>query len=810
MELRVERMERLGLGHLSLDRPSGTLSSGEAQRLQLASQLTAGLGRQLIAFDEPTLGLHPSGQEGMRAVLDELLELGNTLLVVEHDPDMVRHADYLVRMGPGAGSEGGRVVESGPLEASDEAEGPLGPPPVRKVERRGGRGRLRLRGATLHNLKETDLDVRLGAFNVVCGPSGAGKSSLVFGTLLPALAGEGRELCRELEGAPKGRVQAVDARPIGRTPRSTPATWSGLFDLVRKRFAAEPLAVERGWGAGRFSYNNKDGRCSVCDGLGFRRIGLHLMEDVELDCPACGGGRYAAETLEVKHRGRDVAEVLGMTVREAVAFFEGDEPIHAICRAMDELGLGYLGLGHASNRLSRGEAQRVKLATLLGTAGAKESVLLLDEPDRGLHPSDVELLLRSIDALVEAGHTVVAISHHRHLWAAADVLTEVEDGVATDDVEPELAPLGGTRGLRERPAPPSEIRLEGVRTNNLRGVDVAIPHERLTVIAGVSGSGKSSLAFDTLGAEAWRRYAESLPFQVRRFLRRAPKPELESATGLGPTLALRQGQARAGQRSTVATQSGIGPLLRLLWSRAGQPGGLSAAHFSTEQVLGACPSCEGRGVVDRCDPDRLVTHPDLPFAAGALKGTRPGKYFSEAGAQYEATLRAALEAELGLLSELEGPWQELSERAREIALFGAGGRVFQVEWSYQRGARSGKHEFEGPWEGLAFLVEREARRRAGSQKAAEWRVPLVDVACEVCGGSGLKEEVASVRVGELTLPEALGRTVEELAPALAGCELGAEGEAVRDALLPEIQGRLEDLAKLGLGHLALDRRSQTL
>ena len=810
LELRVERMERLGLGHLSLDRPSGTLSSGEAQRLQLASQLTAGLGRQLIAFDEPTLGLHPSGQEGMRAVLDELLELGNTLLVVEHDPDMVRHADYLVRMGPGAGSEGGRVVESGPIEASDAAEGPLGPPPVRKVERREGRGRLRLRGATLHNLKVTDLDVRLGAFNVVCGPSGAGKSSLVFGTLLPALAGEGSELYQELEGAPKGKVQAVDARPIGRTPRSSPATWSGLFDLVRKRFAAEPLAVERGWGAGRFSYNNKEGRCPVCEGLGFRRIGLHLMEDVELDCPACGGGRYAAETLEVKHRGRDIAEVLGMTVREAVAFFEGDEPIHAICRAMDELGLGYLGLGHASNRLSRGEAQRVKLATLLGTPGAKESVLLLDEPDRGLHPSDVELLLGSIDALVEAGHTVVAISHHRHLWAAADVLTEVVEGVASDDVEPELAPMSGTRGQRKRQAPPSEIRLEGVRTNNLRGVDVAIPHERLTVIAGVSGSGKSSLAFDTLSAEAWRRYAESLPFQVRRFLRRAPKPELESATGLGPTLALRQGQARAGQRSTVATQSGIGPLLRLLWSRAGRPGGLSAAHFSTEQALGACPACEGRAVVDRCDPDRLVTHPELPFAAGALKGTRPGKYFSEAGAQYEATLLAALEAELGDASELEGPWQELSERAREIALFGAGERVFQVEWTYKRGARSGKHEFEGPWEGLAFLVEREARRRAGSQKAAEWRVPLVDVACEVCGGSGLKEEVASVRVGELTLPAALGLTVEELAPALAGCELGVEGEAVRDALLPEIQGRLEDLAKLGLGHLALDRRSQTL
>lgn len=814
IELRLERMERLGLGHLALDRPSGTLSSGEGQRLQLAAQLTAGLGRQLIAFDEPTLGLHPSGQEGMRAILDELRELGNTLLVVEHDPDMVRHADHLVRLGPGAGSEGGEIVASGPVEASDGEEGPLGSPPTRKGNRREGRGHLRLRGANLHNLADTDLDVRLSTFHVVCGPSGAGKSSLVFGTLLPALQGEREELYRELEGAPRGTVQAVDARPIGRTPRSTPATWSGLFDLVRKRFAAEPLAIERGFAAGRFSYNNKEGRCSTCDGLGFRRIGLHLMEDVELDCPSCGGGRYAAETLEVTHRGKNIAEVLGMSVREACAFFEGDEAIHGLCQAMEELGLGYLVLGHASNRLSRGEAQRVKLATLLGTRDAKESLLLLDEPDRGLHPSDVELLLRSIDALVDAGHTVVAISHHRHLWAAADVVTEVVDGVATDDVEPDLAPLSGARGQRERQEPPSEIRLEGVRTHNLQGVDVTIPHEQLTVVAGVSGSGKTSLAFDTLAAEAWYRYAESLPFQVRRFLRRAPRPELEEASGLGPTLALRQGQARAGQRSTVATQSEVGPLLRLLWARAGrldgEPTGWSASHFSTEQALGACPACEGRSVVARCDPARLVTHPDLPFAGGALKGTRPGRYFSEAGAQYEATLRAALEAELGNASELEGAWSELSDRAREIALKGSGERVFMVEWTFQRGQRSGTHQFEGPWEGLLFLVEREARRRAGSQKAAEWRTPLIDVPCTTCAGAGLNAEAARVRLGELTLPQALALPALELGPALAALDLDTQDDSVRNALLPEIRARLDDLVTLALGHLTLDRPSRTL
>ncbi|MEM7307077.1 MAG: AAA family ATPase [Planctomycetota bacterium] len=805
---RLERMERLGLGHLSLDRASDTLSGGEAQRLRLAAQLTAGLGRMLVALDEPTLGLHPSGQEGMRTILDELRALGNTLLVVEHDPDLVRQADHLVRLGPGAGTSGGEVVESGALAAG--ADDPLGRAPERKQAPRSGGGVLALRGATLHNLQGADLLVRLGALNVVVGPSGAGKSSLVFGTLLPALRAEPGGPFDALEGAPAAGVEAVDARPIGRTPRSTPATWSGLFDLVRRRFAAEPEAVQRGFKAGRFSYNNKEGRCPACEGLGFRRVGLHLLEDVELDCDACGGGRYAPETLAVRVRGLNIAEVLALTVREACEYFAGDAPLEALVRAMDELGLGYLCLGHASNRLSRGEAQRVKLATLLGTRDASPSLLLLDEPDRGLHPGDVALLLRALDALVDAGHTVVAISHHRHLWAAADVVTELEAGRARDAVEPDLAPLGPVRGARELPEPPPAIRLRGVRTHNLAGVDVDVPHGRWTAIAGVSGSGKSSLAFDTLAAEAWHRFSESLPFQVRRYVRRQPRPPLESAAGLGPTLALRQGQARAGERSTVATQSELGPLLRLLYSRAGTladaPCGLSAAHFSTEQSLGACPACEGRGVVARCDPDLLVTDPSLPVAGGALSGTRPGRFFSEPDGQHVATLRAAL----GPDADLGRPWAELDDETRRIALHGAGDAVFDVRWDFQRGQRSGRHEFRGPWEGLCALVEREARRRAGAKSADEWRAPLVDVACAACGGGGLAPDPAAVVVGGRTLGELQALPLAAVLPALEAVEVEPWQRAVLDALLPELRGRLDDLAALGLGHLSLGRRSRTL
>ncbi|MCH9687093.1 MAG: hypothetical protein K0V04_37000 [Deltaproteobacteria bacterium] len=801
---RLQRMQRLGLGHLSLDRESTTLSGGEAQRLRLAAQLSAGLSRMLFALDEPTLGLHPGRQPGMAAVLDELVTRGNTLMVVEHDPDMVRYADRLVQLGPGAGPEGGRLVFDGPLPAD-----PLGPPPVPRQGPPRGADPIVLRGATLHNLQRAELVVHRGAFTVVLGPSGAGKSSLVFGTLLPALEGRRGGPHASIDGIPGDAVGALDARPIGRTPRSTPATWSGLFDLVRKRFAATDQARERGWKAGRFSYNNREGRCPDCEGLGVQRIGLHLMADAETRCGVCAGGRYAPQTLEVTLRGRTIADVLAMTLREARTWFADDPPIASLCTAMDELGLGHLKLGQSSNTLSRGESQRVKLATLLGKPTSDPRVLLLDEPDRGLHPEDVGRLLRSIDALVEAGHTVLAISHHRHLWAAADHLVEVRDGVArpnpTLDWE-RLSTVGAPRAPAQAAA---EIHLHGVRTHTLANLDVRIPHDRLTVLAGVSGSGKTSLAFDTLASEAWHRFSESLPFQVRRFVRRMPRPDLDHADGLGPTLTLRQGHARAGRRSTVATQSELGPLLRLLWSRAGRVDGqrctMTAEHFSPDRPLGACPSCEGMGTVARCDPERLVTDPTRALTDGALDGTRPGRFFGEPDGQYIATIRAVLPK-----ADLDRPWRTLPESTRRVVLHGAGERTVSVKWKFQRGARSGEHTFEGTWDGLCALVERESRRRAKSKQAAAWAEPLRDAPCDACEGRRLRPAVAEMRVGSHSLPDLMALPLHQVEAALVGIPADASQRAVLDAVLPELTARLRELTGLGLGHLTLHRRTQTL
>ncbi|MCR9159187.1 MAG: AAA family ATPase [Nannocystaceae bacterium] len=800
---RLARMQALSLGHLSLARTTDSLSGGEAQRLQLATLLGTGLGGMLVALDEPTLGLHPEARPGMRDTLDAVLAMGNTLVVVEHDPAMVRHADRVIALGPGAGSEGGRLVDV------DDPRAPLGPPPTPRARTRAARGTLTLRGASLHNLQDADLHVELGCFNVVLGPSGAGKSSLVFGTLLPAVTGTRGGPFRRLEGLEHTAVAAVDARPIGRTPRSTPATWTGLFDRVRRAFAATPEAKAAKLGATAFSYNNKAGRCPQCEGLGVERLGLHLLEDVERPCGACGGGRYAPTVLDVQLRGKSIADVLSMTVHEAVEYFEPDPLAHALCAAMQTLGLGYLPLGHGSHQLSRGEAQRVKLATLLGRADAQPSLLLLDEPDRGLHPLDIERLLGAIDAIVDAGHTVLAISHHRHVWAAADVRTEVREGVATHDV-PFVAEDDGAPTAHRRPvSPPQAIRLRGVTTHTLANIDVDLPHRQLIAVAGVSGSGKSSLVFDTLVAEAWHRFSESLPFSVRRHVRRQARPELARAEGLTPVLALRPGGARASRRSTVATQAEVGPLLRLLWSRGGEPSGFSAEHFSTDRPLGACPACAGLGLIPRCDPSALVTEPSAPLSGGAMAGTKPGTFFSAADDQHVATLRAALRAR-GLSDDLEGPWSSLAAPVREIALHGAGEQTFSVQWSYKRGKRAGTHTFEGPWLGLCRLVEREAKRRAKRKDAQAWAAPLIDAPCSGCGGTGLRPEVARVSLGGLELPDVLALRADAVLPTLDAAELSGRARAAYDALRPELATRLEAVAALGLGHLALSRRSPTL
>ncbi|MFF2629965.1 ATP-binding cassette domain-containing protein [Kitasatospora griseola] len=427
---RLAALRRLGLGYLSLDRAAPTLSTGELQRLRLATQLRSGLFGVVYVLDEPSAGLHPADTEALREVLAELRAAGNSVFVVEHDMAVVRGADWLVDVGPGAGAGGGRVLYSGPVDglrdvaASATRRFLFAPPAAPPARGRTPSGVLRLRGVTRHNLHDVDVDVPLGVLTAVTGVSGAGKSTLL-GAAADAAAAD----------PSVGRVVTVDQTPLGRTPRSNLATYTGLLDVVRKLFAATDEARRRGYDAGRFSFNVASGRCPTCEGAGAIEVELLFLPTAWNPCPDCHGSRYNPQTLEIAYRGATIADVLALTV-DAAAPFLADVPAAArVLTVLQQVGLGYLRLGQPAPELSGGEAQRVKLAAELHHARRDRTLYLLDEPTTGLHPADSEVLTAQLHRLVDAGATVLLAEHHLPLLATADHLVD-------------LGPFGGADGGR--------------------------------------------------------------------------------------------------------------------------------------------------------------------------------------------------------------------------------------------------------------------------------------------------------------------------------------------------------------------------
>ncbi|MFF3984501.1 ATP-binding cassette domain-containing protein [Streptomyces sp. NPDC001601] len=438
---RIAPVTELGLGYLSLDRATPTLSAGELQRLRLATQLRSGLFGVVYVLDEPSAGLHPADTEALLTVLKRLKAAGNSVFVVEHHLDVVRAADWLVDVGPRAGEHGGEVLHSGPVaELAGVAESATArylfardPVPARAPRPAGGW--LTVGPVTRHNLRGVTARFPLGVLTAVTGVSGSGKS-----TLIGAITGEPAEV---------GRLVAVDQKPIGRTPRSNLATYTGLFDVVRKVFAATGQARERGYGVGRFSFNVAGGRCETCQGEGFVSVELLFLPSTYAPCPDCGGARYNPETLEVTYRGRNIAEVLDLTVAGAAELFADTPAAVRSLAALLDVGLGYLRLGQPATELSGGEAQRIKLAGELQRGRRGHSLYLLDEPTTGLHPADVEVLMRQLHGLVDAGHTVVVVEHDMAVVADADWVID-------------LGPGGGDKGGRIVAAgPPAEVARAG-------------------------------------------------------------------------------------------------------------------------------------------------------------------------------------------------------------------------------------------------------------------------------------------------------------------------------------------------------------
>jgi excinuclease ABC subunit A len=457
---RLDVLLDLGLGYLSLDRSTPTLSPGELQRLRLATQVRSNLFGVVYVLDEPSAGLHPADTEALLGALDRLKASGNSLFVVEHDLDVIRRADWIVDVGPAAGEEGGRILYSGVPEGLREIGGSQTAAHLFADDHAPARtprqpsGWLRLEGVTRNNLHGLDVEIPLGVLTTVTGVSGSGKSSLVSQALVELVgehlghdvsagdAEEGEELSRDASAPSGGRIAEgidaikrlvrVDQKPIGRTPRSNLATYTGLFDHVRRLFAATKAARARHYDAGRFSFNVAKGRCETCEGEGFVMVELLFLASVYSPCPTCHGSRYNAKTLEIEYRGRNIAQVLGLTVDAAAEFFADELPVRRSLDVLREVGLGYIRLGQPATELSGGEAQRIKLATELQRMQRGNTLYVLDEPTTGLHPADVVKLLAQLDRLVGAGNTVILVEHEMRVVAASDWVIDIGPGAGEE------------------------------------------------------------------------------------------------------------------------------------------------------------------------------------------------------------------------------------------------------------------------------------------------------------------------------------------------------------------------------------------
>jgi excinuclease ABC subunit A len=617
---RLRYLRDVGLGYLTLDRQSRTLSGGEVQRVALASALGSSLVNTLYVLDEPSIGLHPRDNHRLIRILKGLRNLSNTVVVVEHDPEIIRESDSLLDLGPNAGERGGEVMYFGPtagVNGSLTGQYLKGLRRIPMADRRRKPQKnkwLTVKGAAENNLNHIDVRIPLGLFVCLTGVSGSGKSTLAEEILYKA--------AKRALGDPQGRpglhkavtglkhiddVVLVDQRPIGRTPRANALTYTKALDPVRRLLAGTADARAKGFGPGYFSFNIAGGRCDTCSGDGFEKVEMQFLSDVFITCPDCRGRRFKQKVLDVYYNGQNIYDILTMTVDRALEFFSDQQKVVNALKPLSEVGLGYIRLGQPINTMSGGEAQRLKLSRYvkIGSQITAHTLFIFDEPTTGLHFDDIGILLAALQRLVNCGNTVLVIEHNMDVVKTADWVIDLgpEGGDDGGDIvaagTPEeiskfdkshtghflsayLENSGRLKRRKEKAGRAAEslpgfdipqlsnaIALKGAREHNLKDLDLTVPQNELVVLTGVSGSGKSTLAFDILFAEGQRRYLESLAPYVRQYMKILERPDVDLVTGLAPTVAIEQRISYASSRSTVATLTEIYHFLRLLYSKLG-------------------------------------------------------------------------------------------------------------------------------------------------------------------------------------------------------------------------------------------------
>ena len=905
----------VGLHYLTLDRTAPTLSGGESQRIRLASQIGAGLRGVVYVLDEPSIGLHPRDNQHLLTTLKHLRDQGNTVIVVEHDEDTMWAGDMIVDFGPGPGIKGGEIAAIGTPQEVAKSSNALTAQYLRgeqqievPTERRSTRNQwIEVCGARHNNLKDVDVQVPLGVFTCVTGVSGSGKSSLINDILYEALArdlmkahaqpGE-YNLIRVITTEEKSssdqtqgifsapidevidKVIDIDQSPIGRTPRSNPATYTKVFDQIRALYAEMSEAKLRGYKPGRFSFNVKGGRCEACEGNGSKRIEMHFIADVWVKCNICQGKRYNDETLQVEYRGANISDVLNMDVQEALEHFANVPKIAKILQTLHDVGLDYIKLGQPAPTLSGGEAQRIKLARELAKRSTGKTLYILDEPTTGLHFDDVKKLLEVLHQLVDVGNTVVVIEHNLEVVKTADYLIDLgpeggEEGgyvVATGTPEEVAAAEESYTGIALQPALEPKrleepaigntqyathstphvlqestasyeltnnsegeyISVHGAHEHNLKNINVEIPHRKFTTFTGVSGSGKSSLALDTIYAEGQRRYVESLSAYARQFLGQLEKPKVEKIEGLSPAIAIEQKAPSKNPRSTVGTVTEIYDYLRVLYARIGiahcTQCGSEISVQSVQQIVDKIVALAGGARLYVLSPLVLRPNEDYPDAFQRLQ--RDGYARVEIDGQVHPIDRApqigkSIRHDVKIVVDrlaLEPDERGRLAEAVETATQQSGGivAVGVINEGKRGGGGAGitHHVFSEHFAcvpcGLSFP---ELTPRHFSFNSSIGQCPACEgigtighrfYTCQECEGTRIQPLARGVTLGGETIAEATAMPIGRTAAFFEHLNLSTHQMEIGGTLLKEIQQRLQFLVDIGLHYLTLDRPAPSL
>jgi excinuclease ABC subunit A len=907
---RVNFLIEVGLSYLTLDRSTRSLSGGELQRVNLTTCLGASLVNTLFVLDEPSIGLHPRDIHRLVRVLSGLRDKGNTLVVVEHEEAVIQAADSIIEIGPGRGSKGGRLVFQGPLDEIESAlpdsltaaylTGKKSIPMPEK--RRQPRRFIEVIGARENNLKNINVRFPLGVFCCVTGVSGSGKSTLVQQVLhenMLALKGKPGEeapgLCSRIVGAHQvDDVVLVDQSPLARSPRSTPAVYVGVFDKIRDLFAALPSAKSASLTSGSFSFNSGNGRCERCGGLGYEKVEMQFLSDQYVRCAECEGKRYQPHILDVKLDGKSIYEVLELTITEAIAFLSQQNAglasearstdLMRPLRLLEKVGLGYLRLGQPVNVLSGGESQRLKLVGHLteNHRSKLRYLLIFDEPTTGLHFDDIPPLLALFHELADAGNSILVVEHNLDVIQAADYVIDLgpEAGIKGGEVVAEgtpeqVAKVNGSetgRFLRERLARKADkstmwrtpvvrepsvahagslqgISVVGARHHNLKNLSLTLPREKMVVVTGLSGSGKSSLAFDILFAEGQRRFLDSMSTYARQFVEQLERPDVDHVEGLPPSVAIEQRLTQGGGKSTVATVTEVYHFLRLLFAKLGTQYcprcQVPVAKQSVSAIIRQVRSLVQKGGQRLLAPvvkARKGYHKEVAAWAnreGYQELIVDGKLSSVANfPALERFREHSIDVVIANLPTVKpGDLPDLVRTALQIgngAAFVTDGKSRTVLSSEMTCPVCGDafeeldprlFSFNSPhgWcqycNGFGYILpfstdEEDAESRLAAELLAERRSEWVDEAettiCEHCQGSRLNPVARAVRLGDFTIEELVAKPVTKALEAIQTLKFNGQLKEIGQTILPEIKQRLFFMRQVGLDYLALNRTAKTL